>query len=100
MRQNDVELKDEDISIKHRLHTSNTEGGKPPAIILRLTRREKRATIYDNRKKSLNKNRHDREEVPYPDAMIFEDVTPLRSRILYHLRNKENANKEKVYKFV
>ena len=32
--------------------------------------------------------------------MIFEDVTPLRSRILYHLRNKENANKEKVYKFV
>ena len=47
MRQNDVELKDEDISIKHRLHTSNTEGGKPPAIILRTQdmRKEQKSLI-------------------------------------------------------
>ena len=37
---------------------------------------------------------------PYPNAMIVEDVTPLRSRIMYQLRNRLDRDGNKVYKFV
>ena len=35
-----------------------------------------------------------------PEAAIFDDVTPLRSRILCSLRNKQDNENKKVYKFV
>ena len=35
----------------------------------------------------------------YPNIGIYEDLTPLRSRILYALRNKKNQDGNKTYKF-
>ena len=97
MKQNDVEIKDEDISVKHRLHTNNSDDSKPPAIIVRYVRRDTKTVCFNARKNSLQKSDDD---VKYPNAKIFEDVTPLRSRILYQLRNRKHPNNVNVWKFV
>ena len=35
----------------------------------------------------------------YPNLGIYEDLTPLRSRILFALRNREDAQGRKKYRF-
>ncbi|CAL4144149.1 unnamed protein product, partial [Meganyctiphanes norvegica] len=37
---------------------------------------------------------------PHPDAAIYEDVTPLHSRILYQLRNQKDQDDNKKWKYV
>ena len=96
MKHCDVELKDEDVSVQHRLHTGNDDPDKPPSIILRLARRNVKTKIFNNRKLTVTKP-----GAPYANAQIFEDVTPLRSRIMFSLRNRLKENgRDKVYRFV
>lgn len=82
-----------DISISHRIPPRKTENVnenvsesavKHPAIICKFVKRETRnRVIRAKRQMTLRPNN------PYPDAFICEDVTPLRSRIMYQLRNKD-----------
>ena len=37
---------------------------------------------------------------PFPNIAIYEDVTPLKSRIIYALRNRKNSDGGKIYRFV
>ncbi|CAL4136059.1 unnamed protein product [Meganyctiphanes norvegica] len=39
-------------------------------------------------------------EYKYPNAAIYEDVTPTRSRIMLELRNKKDNDNNRVYKYV
>ena len=88
-----------DISVSHRLPARKTENDtasaaptestiKHPTIICKFTRRETRNRVI-RAKKQLTV----RQNCPYPDAFICEDVTPLRSRIMYQLRNREDKKK-------
>ena len=101
-----VNLEKEDISVAHRLNTrddvtvaDSTSGvstkKKVASIICRLVHRTKKSEIFGARKEIKNKA-----GAPYPDAAIYDDVTPLRSRILFAMRNKKDINGEKVYKYV
>ena len=36
----------------------------------------------------------------YPNAAIYEDVTPTRSRIMFELRNKKDDDNNRVFKYV
>ena len=86
-----------DISISHRLQPRKTENVnesavKHPAIICKFVKRDTRNRVIRAKKQmSL------RSDNPYPDAFICEDVTPLRSRIMYQLRNKDD---KKAFKHV
>ena len=85
------EIKEEEISDLHRLPAS--ESGIP-AIICRLNRRSVKHEILD-KKKVLRTTPHSQ----YPNIGIYEDLTPLRSRMLYALRNRKNLDGAKTYKF-
>ena len=100
-----VDLEDKDISIAHRLftrdqrnetsHSSTDRQNKPPpAIIAKLALRNKKNQIYEAKKK-LRITKFPK----YPNLAIYEDITPLRNRILYKLRNKKDQLDNKVYKF-
>ena len=99
-----VDLKAEDIDITHRLNTkddavSNTNNSrglpkKIPSIFCKLRHRSKKAEIFVAKKNIREKNA----TAPHKKAAIYEDVTPLRSRIMYALRNRmENDNKKYLY---
>ena len=103
-----VPLTKEDISIAHRINTksdatSTTETNmqrkpkKIPSIVARITNRKKRNELFEARKK-IQENPN----ATYREAKIYDDVTPLRSRILYALRNKKKSGEteDKMYKFV
>ena len=86
-----------DISVSHRLPPRNTENAtetvtKHPAIICKFVRRDTR-----NRVIRAKKQMSVRPDCPYPDAFICEDVTPLRSRVMYQLRNRDD---KKAFKHV
>lgn len=100
-------IEDKDISVAHRLNTSedkedSTEvtptGGKPkliPSIIVKFVRRDVKTAIFNARKQNVLKPGS-----PHPDAAIYEDVTPLRSRIMYQLRNRKDDQGNKVWRYV
>ena len=87
---------DKDISVSHRLMskeqmdkqiTPANRDKKVPAIIVRVINRDIKAKILTNRKNlALNP------ECPadIKGATMYEDVTPLRSRIMYALRHRNN----------
>ena len=91
-----VELNDTDLSTSHRLMSKedmdsqinpSNRDSKIPVIIARVNRRDLKVKLLEA-KKTIATN------VQCPDhlknALIYEDVTPLRSRIMYHLRNRDN----------
>ena len=102
-----IEIKKDDISIAHRINTrgdatNNNETnirGKPkkiPSIIARIKSRKLRNEIFLARK-----TLHENTAPTHTGARIYDDVTPLRSRILYALRNRKLPGTEtKKYKFV
>ena len=95
-------LEDSEISVAHRLMSKNdkddqnntdTNGSRKkttPSIIVKFSRRNTKTKIFDSRKETTKKP-----NAPYENIKMYEDVTPLRSRILYALRNKKDGeNKE------
>ena len=90
------EIAESEISDIHRLpnNQTDTNGSSAPGIIIRVNRRRVKHEIMD-KKKHLRSSPHR----DYPNVGIYEDLTPLRSRILYALRNKKNQDGNKTYKF-
>ena len=90
------EIAESEISDIHRLpnNQTDTNGSSAPGIIIRVNRRRVKHEIMD-KKKHLRSSPHR----DYPNIGIYEDLTPLRSRILYALRNKKNQDGNKTYKF-
>ena len=85
------EIKEEEISDLHRLPASE---GSIPGIICRVNRRTVKHEIL-NKKKHLRTSPHSQ----YPNVGIYEDLTPLRSRMLYALRNRKKEDGSNAYKF-
>ena len=101
-----VPIQDSDISVIHRLmpnkkndsDNSRTIPGLPisekkiPSIIARFTRREVKSKFFEARKILTTKP-----DVPVKlkSAAIYENVTPLRSRIMYELRQRDDKQKFK-----
>ena len=91
-----VPIEDKDISVVHRLNksddkeesTETTESDRPkriPSIIAKFVQRDVKSAIFKKRKEITQKA-----GCPYPNAQIYEDVTPLCSRIMYQLRNRKD----------
>ena len=76
------------------MHRLPAHEGSIPGIICRVNRRTVKHEIL-NKKKHLRTSPHSQ----YPNVGIYEDLTPLRSRMLYALRNKKNENGSNVFKF-
>ena len=101
------DLDDKDISVVHRIGIPKTEQqnrnqtngpvrqDKPSNIIVRYTVRDIKSQQYKTRKQI-----RDTAGCDYPNAAIYEDVTPLRSRIMYELRNRMDSANNKIWKFV
>ena len=89
------EISETEISDIHRLPSPNTTNStnNVPGIIVRVNRRTIKQDILD-KKKMLRTQPH----ADYPNLAIYEDLTPLRSRMLYALRNKTKDG-NKVFKF-
>ena len=98
------EITDEDISTSHRngsvTTASNTLPGmstaasrKIPDIYVRFVRRDVKTEIFDKRKNLATNTSC---PAKYRNISIYEDVTPLRSRIMYELRQR-NDKKEFQY---
>ena len=102
-----LDITKDDISIAHRINTkgdttSNNETnshGKPkkiPSIIARIKSRKLRNQIIKARS-----TLHGNSAPTHRGARIYDDVTPLRSRILFALRNRKTPGTEtKMYKYV
>ena len=91
-----VPLSDSDISISHRLMskeqmdrhiTPANRAKKIPAIIVRVVNRDIKTKMLQNRKNLVLNP-----ECPtnMKGATMYEDVTPMRSRIMYALRHRDN----------
>ena len=97
-----VDIAESEISVSHRLMskeemdkiTPATQDQRIPVIIARLNRRDLKTKLLES-KKNITTNT----ECPakLKKAMIYEDVTPLRSRIMYQLRNRDN---KQAFRFV
>ena len=99
-----VDITEKDISVSHRLMskeemdkitpTTRDQTQRIPVIIARLNRRDLKTKLIES-KKNITTN----SECPanLKKAMIYEDVTPLRSRIMYQLRNRNN---KQAFRFV
>ena len=96
----------EQINTIHSLHAGDSKvdeaatasSGKTvriPNTIIRLVHRDVKTKIFNARKQNIENSGS-----PYPDAAIYEDVTPLRSRIMYQLRNRKDGDGNKKWKFV
>ena len=97
-----LDITKDDISIAHRINTkgdttSNNETnshGKPkkiPSIIARIKSRKLRNQIFQARK-----TLHENTAPKHSGGRIYDDLTPLRSRILFALRNRKvGASDEK-----
>ena len=87
-----------DISVSHRLpprKTENVNGSARlhhPTIICKFVHRSTRNRVIRAKKQLAVRPNN-----PNPDAFICEDVTPLRSRIMYQLRNRDD---KKAFKHV
>ena len=103
------DLEDADISVAHRLmskddrsttNNQNTANGTPkkhPNIMVKFASGFKKTKVFDSRKKTTSEP-----GCPYPNIAIYEDVTPLRSRMLYALRNRKESGdpNKKLYRYV
>ena len=104
------DLDESEISVAHRVMSKEdrerlesvpyTDGApvtpkNAPSIIVKFCKRITKTKIFESRKLSAAKPNR-----PYPKAEIYEDVTPLRSRILYALRNKKDQADNKVFRYV
>ena len=99
-------VKPEEISTIHRLQSGDARVDENatavsgntvriPNTIVKLVHRDVKTKIFNARKQNV-----DKPGSPYPDAVIYEDVTPLRSRIMYQLRNRKDTDGNKMWKFV
>ena len=98
-----VEIKDTDLSTSHRImsrvemdsqiNPSNRDT-KIPVIIARVNRRDLKVQLLEA-KKNISTNIHC--PVHLKNAQIYEDVTPLRSRMMYHLRQR---NDKQAFRYV
>ena len=82
------EITDQDISDIHRVNPQTESNGgtnRIPNIIVRVNRRTVKHDIFA-KKRHLRAYPHPR----YTNVGIYEDLTPLRNRMLYALRNKTN----------
>ena len=107
MKDAGLDIKKDDISIVHRINTKEDatndneanscgKSKKIPSIIARIKSRKLRNEIFLARK-----TLHENSAPTHTGARIYDDVTPLRSRILYALRNRKIPGTEtKKYKFV
>ena len=77
-----VPVEKEEISVAHRLN-SGRDSGRAGAIIVRFVSRTPRLKVIRKKKDLTTKPVCKRK---YPDAFITDDTTPLRSAILYRLR--------------
>ena len=94
-----VQINDADLSTSHRLmskedmdkqiNPSNRDTKIPP-IIVRVNRRDLKTDLLEA-KKTITTPAH------LKNAIIYEDVTPLRSRIMYHLRQR---NDKQAFRYV
>ena len=98
-----VKIEDSDISCGHRLMSkqeldkraaSANKSDKIPQIIIRFSRRDIKDKLL-----AAQKNLQFNADCPgyLKSARLYEDVTPLRSRIMYNLRNKDD---KKAFKYV
>ena len=104
------DLHDNEISVAHRVMSKEDRerldsvpfndstpvtSKNAPSIIAKFCKRNTKTKIFESRKQTaVNAN------CPYPNAEIYGDITPLRSRILYALRNKKDQAENKVYRYV
>ena len=84
----DIEITDADISVTHRLPAR--EPGITKSILLKTGRRDVRNMIMRH-KKVMRENATFKTE--YPNAFIVEQLTPLRSKVAYKLRNDATIEK-------
>ena len=98
-----VKIEDGDISCGHRLMskselekraTSSQRNDQAPPIIVRLNRRDLKDKLL-----VASKNIRSNSECPeyLKGVRIYEDVTPLRSRMMYQLRQRDD---KKAFKYV
>ena len=99
-------IKPEEISTIHRLQTSDSKVDETataisgttvriPNTIVKLVHRDIKTNVFNARKQNL-----DKPGSPSPGAVIYEDVTPFRSRIMYQLPNRKNEEGNRKYKLV
>ena len=98
-----VPMTDSDISVSHRLMSKEkmdaqtnpaNRDKKIPVIIARVTTRDLKIKLLEA-KKTLSTNVNC--PVELKKATMYEDMTPLRSRVMYHLRQR---NDKQAFKFV
>ena len=98
-----VQINDVDISTSHRLMSKEdmdsqinpaNRDKKMPPIIARVNRRDLKTQLLEN-KKTITTNVDCPANLKH--ALIYEDVTPLRSRIMYQLRHR---NDKQAYRYV
>ena len=76
--------------------TPATQDKKIPVIIARLNRRDLKTKLLES-KKNITTNTQCPANLR--KAIIYEDVTPLRSRMMYQLRHRQRDNKQ-AFRFV
>ena len=98
------EITDLDISTSHRSGSTKpanelppgltTRANRVPDIYVRFTRRDVKTEVFEKRKNLATNS-----QCPgkYRNVSIYEDVTPLRSKIMYELRQR---NDKRAFKFV
>ena len=98
-----VEIKDSDISVIHRLMSKeemekqinpSNRDTKVPVMIARVNRRDIKTKLMEARK-NITTNIQCPENLK--KVIIYEDVTPLKSRIMYQLRQRNN---KEAYRYV
>ena len=94
-----VPITDTDISITHRLMSKEEllklgPNSKAPPLIARFNRRNIATRLLGARKNIMTNT-----ETPLnlKNTAMYEDVTPMKSRILFQLRNRDD---KKAFKFV
>ena len=106
MGMEEADLKESDISTGHRIGNikelsenvpiglASNENKKPPSLIFRFARRDPKIKFFENRKNLISNPKC---PAKFRNISIYEDVTPLRSRIMYELRNRGDR---KEFKYV
>ena len=94
-----VTLEDKEISVVHRIMTKDdavdSTNEKIPSVILKFVHRNVKSNAFASRKLIDAKP-----GCKFPNARIYEDVTPLRSRIMYELRQRKDNEDKKMFRFV
>ena len=103
-----VEIKDSDISVSHRLMSieemdkkinPSNQDTMIPVIIARVNRRDVKSKLLEAKKK-ISTN----QDCPthLKEVTMYEDVTPIKSRIMYQLRQRKHKTLKdtKAYRYV